>query len=158
MGVKAACEGKYFIDLERVGSNTHTKGRRHTHKDFWFWFLKVQRLVFVLICSNWLRRKVFITYLKLKWSFLDECSYHISRWVLHFEDNLFVRSGDYKLTNTWRSYIIVLSDYCQEIAISLYVKYTFEVKFSTRYKTQGWVVLLQYQVGYSLFSSSVIIT
>ena len=63
--------------------------------------------------------------------------------------NLFVRSGDYELTITWRSYIIVLSDYCQEIAISLYVKYTFEVNFSTRYKAQVWVVLLQHQVGYT---------
>jgi hypothetical protein len=39
----------------------------------------------------------------------------------------------------------VLSDFCQEVAISLYVKYTFEVNFSTRYKAQVWVVLLQHQ-------------
>jgi hypothetical protein len=43
----------------------------------------------------------------------------------------------------------VLSVYSQEVAISLYVKYTFEVSFSTRYKIKFWVVLLQHQVGYT---------
>ena len=69
--------------------------------------------------------------------------------------NLFVRSGDYELTNTWRSYVIVLSDYCQEIAVSLYVKYTFEVVFSTRHRAQGWFLLLQQQIGNDSFSSTI---
>ena len=75
----------------------HTQGKTHTHKSYDFWFRCLIDLWLILICSNWLRRKVFITYLTMKWNFSKLCSYHISKWVLHFEDNLFVRSGDYEL-------------------------------------------------------------
>lgn len=143
----------FILGFILISDDTCKKlGVRIQGKDFeylYVWFLVFGLLVlkrykgsFLLL--NWLRRNVFITYLMMKWSFTGLC------FIIPFSvgGNLFVRSGDYELTNTWRSYVIVLSVYCQEVAISLYVKYTFEVNFSTRYKAQVWVVLLQHQVGY----------
>jgi hypothetical protein len=56
-----------------------------THiKDFGLFCSKSFQGSFLFVL-NWLRRKVFITYLTMKWNYLDLCSYHISDGLQHLK-------------------------------------------------------------------------